>query len=408
MASQSVYDRENGVMTSELGVAAADWAKPVVELSLPSNRSDDLAREVYGVLGIPIDAVDMETVLREIAAAAAWSAPFLISTANLNFLATSLNDREFRESLLISDLCSADGVPVVWAARMLGVPMRGRVAGSDMFAALRAAKRAPPLKVFLFGGGPDIAAEASKRINAERGGLECVGTFYPGFCSVDEMSTGEVIDILNASDAEFVAVALGANKGQAWLRHNHARLKVPVRAHLGATINFAAGTIRRAPRFFQRLGLEWLWRIIEEPQIWHRYWNDGLTFVRLTATRILPLLVLQRWHAAHYGAGDRTLSVGHSEDDKTVFLSPIGFATAQNIDAAISAFRAALAANKDVVINFDATELIDARFLGLLLMLNKRLKEEGFNLTLAKVSSRIERLFRLNEFGFLLHHESKA
>ena len=357
---------------------------------------------------MPIDAVDMETVQRSIAAAAIRTEPFLISTANLNFLATSLRDAEFRELLLISNLCSADGAPVVWAARMLGAPMRGRIAGSDMFMALRAAKRAPPLKVFLFGGDADIAAEASKRINAERNGMACVGTLFPGFGSVADMSAGDIIETVNASQAQFLAVALGAKKGQAWLLHNHTRLTVPVRVHLGATLNFAAGTVRRAPAALQQLGLEWFWRITEEPQLWRRYWNDGLTFIRLIATRIVPLLALQKWHAIGRGAGRDGLSVDYWEDDKIIVLSPKGAATAQNIDIAAAAFRTALGANKDVTINLDGTELVDARFLGLLLMLNKNLKEGGCALTFARVPARIARLFRLNEFGFLLHHESRA
>ena len=393
---------------SGFGQAAAGRANTLPDVSLAQIPSDDLARQVYGVLGIPIDVVDMETVQRRIAAAASRTEPFLISTANLNFLVASLRDTQFRELLLISDLCSADGAPIVWAARMLGAPMRGRIAGSDIFAALRAAKRVSPLKVFLFGGDANIAAEASKRINAERNGMACVGTYYPGFGSVADMSTDDIIDTVNASQAEFLAVALGAKKGQAWLLHNHARLTVPVRVHLGATLNFAAGTVKRAPAAFQRLGLEWFWRIIEEPQLWRRYWNDGLTFVRLIATRIMPLLALQKWHAISHGAGRDGLSVDYSEDNKTIVLSPKGAATAKNIDIAIPAFRTALAANKDVTINFDGTELIDARFLGLLLMLNKNLKERGGALTLVRVPTKIARFFRLNEFGFLLHHESKA
>src|ERR1700690_1454913 len=94
-------------------------------------RPDDLTREVYRVLGIPVDVIEMATVLRRIETAASSSAPFLISTAKLNFLVTSRSDAEFRESLLRSDLCTADGMPIVWIARLLGVPLRYRIAGAD-------------------------------------------------------------------------------------------------------------------------------------------------------------------------------------------------------------------------------------------------------------------------------------
>ena len=98
---------------------------------------DDLSRNVYGILGIPVDAVDVLGVLNRIEGAAASGDTFLISTPNLNFLVSSQTDAAFRESLLMSDLCPVDGVPIVWIARLLGVPINRRVAGSDIFDALK-------------------------------------------------------------------------------------------------------------------------------------------------------------------------------------------------------------------------------------------------------------------------------
>src|SRR5882757_3071350 len=118
---------------------------------------DDLSREVYGVLGIPIDAVDLSAVVQKIGAAMRQDAPFLISTPNLNFLVSSQTDPEFRESLLQSDLCPVDGVPIVWISRLLGIPIQVRVAGSDIFDRLK--EEAPAsVRLFLF-GGPERVAE---------------------------------------------------------------------------------------------------------------------------------------------------------------------------------------------------------------------------------------------------------
>ena len=101
---------------------------------------DDLSRDVYGLLGVPIDAVDMQTVVLQIKLATANGREFLISTANLNFLTTSLSNSHFRESLLRSDLCTADGVPIVWLGRLLGIPLRKRIAGADIFESLKSAQ----------------------------------------------------------------------------------------------------------------------------------------------------------------------------------------------------------------------------------------------------------------------------
>ena len=120
--------------------------------------SDDLSREVYCILGMPIDAIEMPAVMQSIEMAATKAAPFVVSTPNLNFLVNSQNDPEFRESLLLSDLCPADGMPIVWIARLTGVPIKHRTAGSDIFEALKARPRPKrPLKVFLFGAKESVA-----------------------------------------------------------------------------------------------------------------------------------------------------------------------------------------------------------------------------------------------------------
>jgi len=371
-------------------------------------RTDDLTRDVYGVLGIPIDAIEMSSVLRRIQSAATGAAPFLISTANLNFLVTSRSDAEFRESLLRSDLCTADGMPIVWIARLLGVPVRERIAGSDIFEALKVAQDSTRrLKIFLFGGTEGTAAAACIKLNAESCGMTCAGSYDPGFCAIEEMSTDAIFNLINSSGANFMAAALGAKKGQAWLLRNHDRLRIPVRVHLGATINFQAGTLKRAPSRLQKWGLEWLWRIKEEPQLWRRYWDDGIVLLRLLLTQVLPLVVLARWHRLTCTRSAQVPQIKWSEDHKTVILSINGIMTVQNLGTAVSCFQDAAAAAKHIVINFTGTRLIDARFLGLLLMLSKQLGEQQLNLKFTGVSPRIARLFRLNGFGFLLSTKTK-
>lgn len=127
---------------------------------------DDLSREVYCVLGIPIDATDMASILRRIETAATSRLPLLISTPNLNFLVNGHADREFRELLLFSDLCPPDGMPIVWIARLLGIRTTRIVAGSDIFKSLRLQHSVQALKVFLFGATEDAASAAARRMNS--------------------------------------------------------------------------------------------------------------------------------------------------------------------------------------------------------------------------------------------------
>ena len=375
------------------------------EANTNASVDDDLEREVYGVLGIPIDNVDITTALNKIRMAAASRRPFLISTANLNFLATSQVDAEFRASLLRSDLCTADGMPIVWIARLLGIPVRERVAGSDIFEELKLSRYPnSKLKVFLFGGAEGVAESACKNLNSRSGGLTCVGSLSPGFASVEEMSVDSIFDHINSSGADFLAAALGAKKGQTWLLRNHDRIQTPVRVHLGATVNFLAGTVKRAPTRVRKLGLEWLWRIKEEPHLWRRYWGDGLVFLRLLLTRVVPLMVTAGWARFKSDKRPQELIIEKTEDDKTVILSLNGAAVASNIGNITRSLQAALAVPKDIVINFSNTGHIDARFLGLLSMLNKQLGKRRLKLTCARVPRRVERIFRLSGFQFLLGH----
>ena len=392
----------------DVAMPAINPGKKIAHMPMNSLQSDDLLREVYGILGVPVDVTDMAAVLQKIYAAAASRTVLFMSTVNLNYVVTGLTDPPFRESVLLSDLCPADGMPVVWVARLLGVPIKDRIAGSDIFDALRSAQRPVPLKVFLFGSGQGVAAAACEKINAEHSGLVCVGSCYPGFGSVEDMSTDAIIDLINSSNADFLAVALGSKKGQAWLLKNYARLQIPVRAHLGATIGFQAGTVKRAPRWMQKSGIEWFWRILEEPQLWRRYANDGLVLVRLLLTRVLPLVAFGSWYSFKFRREKNIFRVERTEDGNFVTLCPQGLAEAKHINVAISSFRAAVTANKPIVINFAATQLIDSRFLGLVFMLDKQLKGRGFKLTFTKIPSHIRRLFRLNGFEFLLGGVEKA
>ncbi len=367
--------------------------------------SDDLARVVFGVLGMPLDALDLESLLQRIDLAVEVGAPFLLSTPNVNFLMMSRSDPEFRESLLMSDLCPVDGMPLVWIARLLGIPLRARLSGSDIFQALRSRDVfGRKLKVFLFGGAEEAAVKVSEILNQEEGSLKCVGVLNPGFGSIAEMSSGSIVDSINASQADLLTVFLSAKKAQGWLLKNHDRLQIPFRAQFGATINLQAGTVKRAPAWIQKVGFEWLWRIKEAPYLWRRYWHDGLGLFSIVLTCVLPLTVgniLTRL----FGSAE-PLTIDQFEDAQLVLVKLSGSAISRHIDTAISCFRAALETGKSIVIDVSSICSIDSRFFGLLLMLRKHSIRQGFGLELVDATPQIRRTFRLNGFEFLLEAQS--
>ncbi|WP_024516226.1 WecB/TagA/CpsF family glycosyltransferase [Bradyrhizobium sp. Tv2a-2] len=366
---------------------------------------DQLSREVFGILGIPIDGLGLSAVLQLLHAAIEARRPFLLSTPNVNFLIASLSDRLFHDTLLASDLCPVDGMPIVWIARLLGVRLRDRVSGADIFSALKYEKPVGSRRtIFLFGGPNETATQVGEMLNAESLGLKCVDAFNPGFGSVDEISRSEIVDRINASRADILAVFLNAKKAQDWLFKNHDRLDPPVRAQFGATINFEVGAVRRAPGRLQRLGLEWLWRIREEPYLWRRYWADGLRLLRLVFTRVLPF-VLNTWWLKLRASTDARLTTLIVDEAEATRVCLLGSATKEHVVEAVLSFRQALDRGKPLKVDMRDTETIDPRFLGLLLMVRKELRDRDHELSVVGTPPAIRRAFRLNGFDFLLFQE---
>lgn len=340
--------------------------------SPPQPQSFD--RPVHCILGLPFDAVNLSEAVVRVRHAVLSRAPLFISTPNLNFLIASQTDAAFKQSVIQSDLSLADGMPILWLAKLMGIPIKERVAGSTLFEVLLngpAAPGTPPINVFFFGGPDGVAQAAAQQINATSnphgGGMRCVGYASPGFGSIADMSTPAIICHINAAQPDFVVVALGAVKGQAWIQHNRAYLSAPVISHLGAVVNFVAGTVTRAPIWVQRYGLEWAWRIKEEPALWRRYWGDGRGLLKLLLCQVLP----QAWHLRTLAPTPAALqaavvSVTLAEQGVGVVLQMTGAWTVANLRRLIAALRAHAATGEPLTIDCTHTTYADSSVAGAL------------------------------------------
>jgi N-acetylglucosaminyldiphosphoundecaprenol N-acetyl-beta-D-mannosaminyltransferase len=256
-----------------------------------------------------------------------------------------------------------------------------------------------PLGVFFFGGPDGVAQQAADVLNAGEGRMRCVGAYSPGFGTIEDMSTPAIIERINASHADLLVVSLGAKRGQAWIEHNLAGLDTPLVSHLGAVVNFVAGTVSRAPSLVGRLGLEWLWRIKEEPALWRRYWGDGMALVRLLITRALPAALDARRLRAVVAA-----PVLQESDDGQLYTLTLGGAWR---DAALGELRAALARataqprRMHLMLREDCS--LDSAALGLLLLLYGHQSKTGMALSMAANSASLRRTMRLQNVDFLLH-----
>ena len=201
-------------------------------------------------------------------------------------------DADLRASYANAALVLADGTPVVLAARLLGRPLPGRVAGSDLVPALfEAAADRAGLRVFLLGAAPGVAERAAENIRARWLGVEIVGTYSPpiGFEN-DERESQTILGKIAAVLPDVLIVGLGAPKQERWVNLHRDRIEAAVTLCVGATIDFLAGERRRAPRWMRRGGLEWLHRVASEPKrLLKRYVRDAWIF---------PQLVCGEWIAS--------------------------------------------------------------------------------------------------------------
>jgi N-acetylglucosaminyldiphosphoundecaprenol N-acetyl-beta-D-mannosaminyltransferase len=247
--------------------------------------------------------------------------------------------------------------------------------------------------VFFFGGRDGAAERAHERINAERGGVASVGWLNPGFGDVEAMSRPETLDTINVAKPDFVVVSLGAAKGQDWIDRNQKRLAAPVVAHLGAVVDFTAGSIRRAPKWMSALGLEWLFRIAAEPALWRRYTGDFAHLLHILATRLPAQMTAQT-----PGGGPASVKTAFDPRGRVLILD--GDLNASNLAVIRDAFRDAVAARTDVVLDLSGTSRVDRAFLGLVLVLEKLLRRQGLALRARGINRGVQALFTANMMNY--------
>ena len=243
--------------------------------------------------------------------------PHQVVTVNLDFLRLARTDAAFREALNGADLAVPDGVPVIWASRLLGAPLPERVTGVDIVEHGAALAAARGYSIFLLGAAPGVADAAAATLVARYPGLRIAGTYSPPMGPFSPEEDARMVAMVRAAQPAMLFVAFGAPRQDVWIREHRDELGVPVCVGIGGTFNFIAGIIPRAPRWMQRAGLEWTYRLKQEPRrLWRRYLLGDLPiFLRILGARLLPTGGLRRRaigspHApdsamtAEMGAGD--------------------------------------------------------------------------------------------------------
>ncbi|MGB5971410.1 MAG: WecB/TagA/CpsF family glycosyltransferase [Spirulinaceae cyanobacterium] len=236
------------------------------------------------ICGVSIDQYSFNEVVDIIVQQAiAGTEPEYVVTPNAQHLVTLQKDAEFQEIYRHAFLVVPDGVPLLWAANCLETPLQGRVNGTDLFESLCAVAPEKDLKVFLLGGRPGAAEDAAKLLQARHPGLQISGTYCPpyGFEN-DAVELSKINQMIKDAAPQLLFVGLGAPKQEKWIYAHYQELKVPVSLGIGVSFELVAGTVQRAPKWMQKTGLEWFFRLLVEPgRLWKRYIFGNTLFLWL-------------------------------------------------------------------------------------------------------------------------------
>jgi N-acetylglucosaminyldiphosphoundecaprenol N-acetyl-beta-D-mannosaminyltransferase len=229
---------------------------------------------------IEIDSIGFREAVDAVTALARNGRAELVVTPNADHLVRLEEDAEFREVYRAASLVVADGMPLVWASRLIGPGLPERVSGSDLMLAVCERAAREDLPVFILGGPPGVAPIAATKLVNRYPGLRIVGCYSPPFgFEKDAAENDRIVGMINASGARIVFVGVGCPKQERWIHAHRTRLEAGVLLGVGAAIEFAAGTLSRAPAWMQKSGSEWLFRLCQDPKrLARRYARDFKVF----------------------------------------------------------------------------------------------------------------------------------
>jgi N-acetylglucosaminyldiphosphoundecaprenol N-acetyl-beta-D-mannosaminyltransferase len=225
----------------------------------------------FEVLGVRVHAVQMSDAIAQLRA---WirnrEIGRYVAVTGMHGVAESRQDRYFRKILNTADLVVPDGMPLVWLGRWHRYSLRQRVTGSELMATF-CRETGPLCRHFFYGGAPGVADDLARALH-ERHGIVVAGTYVPPFRPLTPEEEREVAARVDEAAADILWVGLSTPKQERWMYEHRERLKVPVMIGVGAAFDMNSGKLRRAPTWMQEHGLEWLFRLVAEPQrLWRRY-----------------------------------------------------------------------------------------------------------------------------------------
>ena len=354
--------------------------------------ADTTVAAPIAIMGVPFDNVTREQTSAIIHRMVESRASHYIATADMDFLVQAQADVELRRILSDAHLVLCDGAPLAMASRWLGNRLVQRASGSDVVPLVLEAAEIAGYRIFILGGAEETNRKAAENIGKQFPNAVLAGRYSPPPASLQNMNHGEIKRQIQNANPDIVLVAFGCPTQEKWISMNYRELGVPVLVGGGAALNSLAGDAKRAPLWMRRCGMEWVWRIAQEPK--------GMVARHLKNLFVFGWeIVRQTWHTKalfRKTAGDGVQSLPIASDTQIVVMPP-------RLDAASvqeSRQRWEVTATRGtVVVDLSATVFVDSTGVGFLMRLRRLAREKDSAFALAGVSAAVWRNIEMMKLG---------
>jgi N-acetylglucosaminyldiphosphoundecaprenol N-acetyl-beta-D-mannosaminyltransferase len=253
--------------------------------------TEDVHGDRFRVLGVKVDAVQISEVGQQIEN---WirhrDGCHFIAVTGMHGVMEAQHDAAFKVVLNSADIVVPDGMPLVWLGRLRGNRLPRRVYGPELMLSVCERTASTGTRHFFFGGAQGVPEKLSEILKNRFPGLNVVGTYSPPFRALRPEEDSEIVSMINAAAPDLLWVGLSTPKQEKWMHAHRDRLRVPVLIGVGAAFDINSGMKRQAPVWMQEHGMEWLFRLFQEPQrLLRRYVVYGSEFVFYVALELLGL-----------------------------------------------------------------------------------------------------------------------
>lgn len=261
-----------------------------------SGRAPNVTKETdrpprAAVLGTPISLVSARDII-DLLGAPSRERASVVCFCNVHAVMTARRSQDLSAALRSADITAPDGRPIVWAVRATADPSQDQIRGTDLMLEVLADSEANELRHYLLGGTTDTLDRLQAEIRRLAPSAQIAGVYSPPYVALEHFDNHQILGRIRESRADIVWVGLGMPKQEVWMQHVRESLPEMTLLGVGAAFDFIAGTARQAPPWMQKRGLEWAFRLAQEPtRLWRRYALNNPLFMLLLARQIMG----QRW-----------------------------------------------------------------------------------------------------------------